>query len=104
MKFQLIFFTLFGLSYSTFIKFDFLEGFKLWNQRRDAFLKGLNKVGHCFTDTKTNEIMRVINSNQCSTAGLPLEDAIRLEYDNWLSEDWFPNEKELEAMKLDEVM
>lgn len=103
-KFHFILFTLFGLSYATFIEFDFLESFKLWNERRDAFLKGLTKVKHCFTETKTNEIMRVINSNQCSTVGLPLEDAIRLEYDNWLSEDWFPNEKELAEMKLDEVM
>ncbi len=84
--------------------FDFSEGFKLWNSRRDAFLSKPKKLNHCFTDTKTNEIMRVINSHQCSSVGLPLEDAIRLEYDAWLSEDWFPNDNELAAMKLDEVM
>lgn len=91
-------------SHATFVKFEFLKGFELWRERRENFLTELKKVKHCFTETKTNEIMRVINSSQCSTVGLPLEDAIRLEYDNWLSEDWFPNEKELSAMKLDEVM
>lgn len=92
------------LSHATFVEFEFLNGFKLWNENRDAFLKELKNVRHCFTETRTNEIMRVINSHQCSSVGLPLEDAIRLEYDNWLSEDWFPNEKELADMKLDEVM
>lgn len=91
-------------SHATFIEFDFLKGFEFWNTRRNSFLKELKKVKHCFTEAKTNDIMRVINSNQCSIVGLPLEDAIRLEYDNWLSEDWFPNEKELADMKLDEVM
>lgn len=64
----------------------------------------MKPAAHCFTEKTTNDIMRIINSNQCSHIGLPLEDAIRLEYDNWLSEDWFPNEKELADMKLDEVM
>ena len=93
-----------AFAHATFIEFNFFKGFELWKERRDMFLKELKKVNHCFTETKTNEIMRVINSNQCSIVGLPLEDAIRLEYDNWLSEDWFPNEKELADMKLDEVM
>lgn len=84
--------------------FDFSKGSRLWNDRRINFLSKIKNVNHCFTDSKTNEIMRVINSNQCSSVGLPLEDAIRLEYDNWLSEDWFPNDEELAAMKLDEVM
>lgn len=64
----------------------------------------MTPVKHCFTEKTANNIMRIINSNQCSSIGLPLDDAIRLEYDNWLSEDWFPNEKELADMKLDEVM
>jgi len=89
---------------ATFVDFDFSRGSRLWNDKRIRFLSKIKIVNHCFTDNKTNEIMRVINSNQCSTVGLPLEDAIRLEYDNWLSEDWFPNDEELAAMKLDEVM
>lgn len=98
------FLIIFGLAHTTFVNFDFYEGFNRWNLRRDVFLGNLKKINHCFSDNKINEIMRVINSSQCSTVGLPLEDAIRLEYDNWLSEDWFPNEEELAAMKLDEVM
>lgn len=62
------------------------------------------KINHCFTEAKSNEIMQIINSNQCSYVGLPLKDAVRIEYDNWLSEDWFPNEEELVAMRLDEIM
>lgn len=89
---------------ATFVDFDFSRGSRLWSDKRIKFLSKLKYIKHCFTDTKTNEIMRVINSNQCSAVGLPLEDAIRLEYDNWLSEDWFPNDEELAAMKLDEVM
>lgn len=104
MQLTFILFSFFVFSHATFIEFEFLKGVELWNKQRDAFLKDLKKVKHCFTETKTNEIMRIINSQQCSTVGLPLEDAIRLEYDNWLSEDWFPNEKELADMKLDEVM
>lgn len=104
MQFIFILFSIIAFSHATFIEFEFSKGFELWNTKRNAFLKDLKKVKHCFTETKTNEIMRIINSNQCSMVGLPLEDAIRLEYDNWLSEDWFPNEKELADMKLDEVM
>jgi hypothetical protein len=104
MQLTFILFSFFVFSHATFIEFEFLKGVELWNKQRDAFLKDFKKVKHCFTETKTNEIMRIINSQQCSTVGLPLEDAIRLEYDNWLSEDWFPNEKELADMKLDEVM
>ena len=89
---------------ASFVEFDFLKGYRLWNDKRKNFLGNIKYIKHCFTDNKTNEIMRVINSNQCSAVGLPLEDAIRLEYDNWLSEDWFPNDEELAAMKLDEVM
>ena len=83
---------------------DYLNGFKLWNSRREIFLSNLRYTKKCFTDTMSNDIMRIINSHQCSSISLPLEDAIRIEYDNWLSEDWFPNEKELAEMKLDEVM
>lgn len=93
-----------GFIDATFIPFNFNQGFELWNSNRDAFLSKLTKINRCFTDNKANEIMRVINSRQCSAVGLPLEDAIRLEYDAWLSEDWFPNEQELASMKLDEVM
>lgn len=88
----------------TFVDFDFSKGSRVWNDQRIKFLSKIKNVNYCFTDSKTNDIMRVINSNQCSSVGLPLEDAIRLEYDNWLSEDWFPNEEELAAMRLDEVM
>lgn len=89
---------------ATFVDFDFLKGSRVWNDKRIKFLSKIKNANYCFTDSKTNDIMRVINSNQCSSVGLPLEDAIRLEYDNWLSEDWFPNEEELAAMRLDEVM
>jgi hypothetical protein len=91
------------LSHSA-VKFDFLEGFKLWDAKRRNFLGKLHYTKKCFTETKSTEIMAFINSHQCSETSLPLEDAIRIEYDNWLSEDWFPNDKELAEMKLDEVM
>lgn len=89
---------------ATFVDFDFSRGSRIWNDKRIKFLSKLKNVNYCFTDNKTNDIMRIINSNQCSSVGLPLEDAIRLEYDNWLSEDWFPNDEELAEMRLDEVM
>ncbi len=103
MKYLLLFFIT-GFGHATFIDFDFSQGLELWNNKRDALLRKLEKINYCFTDNKTNEIMRVINSRQSSTTGLPLEDAIRLEYDTWLSEDWFPNDEELAAMKLDDVI
>lgn len=83
---------------------DIMSGFRLWEERRSHFLSGLKPVGYCFTEKHGTDVMKVINSQQCSIVGLPLDDAIRIEYDNWLSEDWFPNDQELEDMRLDEVM
>lgn len=93
-----------GFIKATFVEFNFLGGFKLWELKRKKFLKTLKGAQKCLTDKNADEIMQIINASKCSPSGLPLEDAIRLEYDQWLSEDWFPNEDELEAMKLDEVM
>ena len=82
----------------------FNKGLDSWNSRQTHFLNKTYKIKHCFTEAKSNELMQIINSHQSSSVGLPLEDAIRIEYDNWLTEDWFPNNEELAAMKLDEIM
>lgn len=89
---------------ATIQEFEFNKGLDTWNLRRTKFFHKIYKTKYCFTEAKSNEIMQTINSNQSSFVGLPLEDAIRIEYDNWLAEDWFPTEEELSAMKLDEVM
>lgn len=83
---------------------DFISPFAVWEFKRKEFLRNLRPVKWCLTETKAAEIMRVINSYQCSSTPLPLDDAIHIEYDNWLSEDWFPDEDELEEMRLDDVM
>ncbi len=85
-------------------KIDLMAPFKAWEEHRQEFLKGLRPVQLCYTEDKAVEIMKVINSRQCSIVGLPLNDAIQIEYDNWLSEDWFPDDQELEEMRLDEIM
>lgn len=83
---------------------DFLAAFDQWEIKRQEFLKDLRPVKLCYTEDMASKIMKVINSHQCSSVGLPLDDAIQIEYDNWLSEDWFPDDQELEEMRLDDVM
>jgi hypothetical protein len=83
---------------------DFLAPIRNWEIERREFLKDLKPVKLCYTEDMASKIMKVINSHQCSAIGLPLDDAIQVEYDNWLSEDWFPDDQELEDMRLDEVM
>lgn len=84
--------------------FDYYENLERWNTRRSEFLSKLGKNKHCLTETVANNAMRVINSDQSSAIGLPLDDAIRIEYEDWISEDWFPNDQELANMRLDDVM
>lgn len=101
---EIFYLLLVGMSSFTATSFESGKGLEAWDTRRAKFLSEMKPIKYCFTEKMSNDIMRVINSSQCSNVGLPLEDAIRLEYDNWLSEDWFPNDRELAAMKLDEVM
>lgn len=93
-----------GLNLVSSQEMDIMSSFRLWEHRRSEFLSRMKPVGYCFTENRGTEVMKVINSQQCSVVGLPLDDAIRIEYDNWLSEDWFPNDQELEDMRLDDVM
>jgi len=84
--------------------FDPLIGLENWERRRECFLKTLKPVSKCFSESAASDIMRIINSQQSASIPLPLTAAILIEYDNWLAEDWFPNERELAEMKLDEVI
>lgn len=85
-------------------KIEFMSSFANWELKRKEFLKDLKPVKLCYTEEMASKIMKVINSNQCTSIPLPLDDAIQIEYDNWVSEDWFPDEQELEEMLLDEIM
>jgi hypothetical protein len=91
---------------SSLVSLDFSpsDGFKHWEQRRRRLIEKLVPFDKCFTETAATEIMRIINSQQSSAVGLPLPMAIGFEYDNWVGEEWFPNENELKQMKLDEVI
>lgn len=81
-----------------------MEGVRRWEANRAAFLARCNGPSASFTDAKASQVMETINSDMSSAVGLSLSHAIKLEYDNWLSEDWFPKKAELLDMKLDEVM
>lgn len=83
---------------------DFIKNFDTWEINRAAFVAKMRPVNRCLTDKLGNDIMKVINSRQCSSIGLPLDDAIKIEYENWESEEWFPNEAELADMKIHKVM
>lgn len=83
--------------------FNPISGLKTWEQNREAYLKKMKPVSKCFSESAASDIMRTINSQQSSSIPLPLTAAIHIEYDNWLAEDWFPNERELAEMNLDDV-